>query len=77
MDAVPVIAIVDDDASVRRSLLRVVRSAGYTAEAFASAGGPASAPAPSARLPSDTAQRNAANRPSTSFWRSRKSLPFG
>ena len=37
MDAVPVIAIVDDDASVRRSLLRVVRSAGYTAEAFASA----------------------------------------
>src|SRR2546429_9900769 len=37
MDAAPVIAIVDDDASVRRSLLRVVRSAGYKAETFASA----------------------------------------
>lgn len=37
MNAAPVIAIVDDDASVRRSLLRVVRSAGYNAEAFASA----------------------------------------
>ena len=36
-DAVPVIAIVDDDASVRRSLLRVVQSAGYAAESFASA----------------------------------------
>ncbi len=34
---VPIIAIVDDDASVRRSLLRVVRSAGYKAETFASA----------------------------------------
>ena len=34
---VPVIAIVDDDASIRRSLLRVVESAGYKAEAFASA----------------------------------------
>jgi FixJ family two-component response regulator len=33
---VPVIAIVDDDASIRRSLLRVVQSAGYVAEAFAS-----------------------------------------
>lgn len=33
----PIIAIVDDDASVRRSLLRVVRSAGYRAENFASA----------------------------------------
>jgi FixJ family two-component response regulator len=33
----PVIAIVDDDASVRRSLLRVVQSAGYAAEAFGSA----------------------------------------
>ena len=32
-----VIAIVDDDASVRRSLLRVVQSAGYSGEAFASA----------------------------------------
>ena len=37
MNAAPVIAIVDDDASVRRSLLRVVRSVGYNAEAFASA----------------------------------------
>ena len=37
MNDAPVIAIVDDDASVRRSLLRVVRSAGYNAEAFASA----------------------------------------
>lgn len=36
-DAPPVIAIVDDDDSVRRSLLRVVQSAGYTAESFASA----------------------------------------
>lgn len=35
--AAPIIAIVDDDASVRRSLLRVVRSAGYKAEIFASA----------------------------------------
>jgi FixJ family two-component response regulator len=33
---VPVVAIVDDDDSVRRSLLRVVRSAGYVAEGFAS-----------------------------------------
>jgi FixJ family two-component response regulator len=33
----PVIAIVDDDDSVRRSLLRVVQSAGYAAESFASA----------------------------------------
>ena len=33
----PIIAIVDDDASVRRSLLRVVGSAGYQAETFASA----------------------------------------
>jgi FixJ family two-component response regulator len=32
----PVVAIVDDDDSVRRSLLRVVRSAGYAAEGFAS-----------------------------------------
>ena len=37
MNDVPVIAIVDDDASIRRSLLRVVQSAGYKAEAFASA----------------------------------------
>ena len=34
---VPVIAIVDDDASVRRSLERVVHEAGYRAETFASA----------------------------------------
>ena len=33
----PIIAIVDDDASVRRSLLRVVQSAGYSAATFASA----------------------------------------
>jgi FixJ family two-component response regulator len=33
----PVIAIVDDDDSVRRSLLRVVQSAGYAAEGFGSA----------------------------------------
>jgi FixJ family two-component response regulator len=33
----PIIAIVDDDAAVRRSLLRVVRSAGYRSETFASA----------------------------------------
>jgi FixJ family two-component response regulator len=32
----PIIAIVDDDASVRRALLRVVESAGYNAETFAS-----------------------------------------
>ena len=36
-DDAPVIAIVDDDDSVRRSLLRVVQSAGYAAESFASA----------------------------------------
>jgi len=37
VNEVPVIAIVDDDDSVRRSLLRVVQLAGYTAEGFASA----------------------------------------
>jgi FixJ family two-component response regulator len=37
MNEVPIIAIVDDDASVRRSLLRVVESAGYKAETFGSA----------------------------------------
>ena len=37
MNEVPVIAIVDDDDSVRRSLLRVVQLAGYAAEGFASA----------------------------------------
>ena len=36
-DDAPVIAIVDDDDSVRRSLLRVVQTAGYAAESFASA----------------------------------------
>jgi FixJ family two-component response regulator len=35
---VPIIAIVDDDESVRRSLHRLVRSAGYAVETFASAG---------------------------------------
>ena len=34
---VPVIAIVDDDASVRRSLHRLVRAAGYPVETFESA----------------------------------------
>ena len=34
---VPVIAIVDDDASVRRSLHRLVQAAGYPVETFASA----------------------------------------
>jgi FixJ family two-component response regulator len=34
---VPVIAIVDDDASVRRSLHRLVHTAGYPVETFASA----------------------------------------
>jgi len=37
VNEVPVIAIVDDDDSVRRSLLRVVQAAGYVAEGFASA----------------------------------------
>lgn len=36
MNDVPVIAIVDDDASVRRSLHRLVESAGYAVETFAS-----------------------------------------
>jgi FixJ family two-component response regulator len=35
---VPVIAIVDDDASVRRSLYRLVQAAGYAVETFASGG---------------------------------------
>jgi FixJ family two-component response regulator len=34
----PVISIVDDDPSVRRALQRLIQSAGYTAETFASAG---------------------------------------
>jgi FixJ family two-component response regulator len=33
----PTVASVDDDASVRRSLYRLVRSAGYAVETFASA----------------------------------------
>ena len=33
----PVIAIVDDDASIRRALQRLVEAAGYTAQTFASA----------------------------------------
>ena len=37
MTGVPIIAVVDDDASVRRSLHRLVRSAGYAVETFASA----------------------------------------
>jgi len=37
MNELHLIAIVDDDASVRGALLRVVQSAGYTAEAFGSA----------------------------------------
>ena len=37
MKSVSIIAIVDDDASVRRSLLRVVQSAGYIGKTFASA----------------------------------------
>jgi FixJ family two-component response regulator len=37
VNEVPVIAIVDDDVSVRRSLNRLVRSAGYLVETFASA----------------------------------------
>jgi hypothetical protein len=35
MNDVPIIAIVDDDASMRRTLLRVVQSAGYQGETFA------------------------------------------
>lgn len=37
VDQAPIIAIVDDDASVRRALQRLVESAGYTVQAFASA----------------------------------------
>ena len=33
----PLISIVDDDLSVRRALRRLVQSAGYTVETFASA----------------------------------------
>lgn len=38
MKDVPVVAVVDDDASVRRSLQRLIRAAGYAVETFASAG---------------------------------------
>ena len=37
MSADPVVFVVDDDASVRRSLARLLRSAGFEVEAFASA----------------------------------------
>lgn len=37
IQAPPIIAIVDDDASVRRALQRLVESAGYTARTFVSA----------------------------------------
>ena len=37
MNDVPIIAIVDDDASIRRSLLRVVEAAGYQGKSFESA----------------------------------------
>lgn len=36
MNDVPVIAIVDDDVSVRRAMDRLVQAAGYAAETFAS-----------------------------------------
>jgi FixJ family two-component response regulator len=37
LPSMPLISIVDDDLSVRRALRRLVRSAGYTVETFASA----------------------------------------
>jgi FixJ family two-component response regulator len=37
IQAPPIIAIVDDDASVRRALQRLVESAGYAVQTFASA----------------------------------------
>ena len=37
--ATPVVSVVDDDASVRRSLVRLIRSCGLAAEAFESAEG--------------------------------------
>jgi two-component system response regulator FixJ len=37
-DFVPVISIVDDDPSVRRAIRRLLQSAGYSVEAFATAG---------------------------------------
>jgi FixJ family two-component response regulator len=36
--AAPLVFIVDDDASVRRGLARLVRTAGFDVETFASAG---------------------------------------
>src|SRR3954452_25297892 len=36
IDEAPLVAIVDDDASVRRSTRRLIRSFGYRADAFAS-----------------------------------------
>ena len=36
--AAPMVFVVDDDPSVRKSLTRLIESAGYTVEAFASAG---------------------------------------
>ena len=39
MGSLPLISIVDDDASVRKSLCGLVRSVGFAAEAFASAEG--------------------------------------
>jgi FixJ family two-component response regulator len=38
VNAVPIIAIVDDNESVRRSLRRLMQSAGYAVETFAGAG---------------------------------------
>jgi len=35
-DELPLVAIIDDDASVRKSTLRLIRSFGYGAEAFSS-----------------------------------------
>jgi FixJ family two-component response regulator len=37
MDSLPLISVVDDDASVRKSLCGLIRSFGFAAEAFASA----------------------------------------
>ena len=37
-ESTPTIFVVDDDAAVRKSLVRLLRSAGYQAESFASAG---------------------------------------
>ena len=38
-NAARIVAIIDDDASVRRSLRRLVQAAGYEVETFASARG--------------------------------------